>query len=87
MDEYNNPQKEYISLADLLPNEEGLISRINCGRGLTRRLNSMGIRPEQKIRKISGLRGPVVFGIKNMYSFAVGHGIAEKIIIEYNRKK
>ena len=87
MNEYYNPEKKYISLANLPINEEGLISRIDCGRGLTRRLNSMGVRPEQKIRKISGLRGPVVFGVKNMYSIAVGHGIAEKIIIEYNRKK
>jgi len=86
MNDYNNPQKEYMSLADLPPNEKGLISRIDCGRGLAGRLNSMGICLEQKIRKICGLRGPVVFEINNTYSIAVGHGIAKKIIIEYNRK-
>jgi len=87
MDDYNNPEKGYISLANLPPNEKGLISRIDCGRGLVGRLSSMGIRPEQKIRKICGLRGPVVFEINNTYSIAVGHGVARKIIIEYNRKK
>lgn len=87
MNDYNNPQKEYISLADLPTNERGLISRIDGGRGITGRLNSRGIRPEQKIRKICGLRGPVVFEINNTFSIAVGHGVARKIIIEYNRKK
>ena len=87
MEGYNNPQKEYISLANLPPNEKGLISSIDCGRGLAGRLNSMGIRPEQKIRKICGLRGPVVFEINNTFSIAVGQGVAKKIIIEYNRKK
>jgi len=39
MNEYNNPKKEYISLADLPNNEEGLISMINGGWGIRNRLN------------------------------------------------
>ncbi len=63
-------------------------SRIDGGRGVTGRLNSMGVQAGQTIEKICGsfLRGPVVFKIRNTYSIAVGHGIAKKIIIEYNRK-
>ncbi len=90
MNEYYNPKKkEYINLADLPPNENGLISRINGGRGITGRLNSMGVLPGQTIEKICGsfLGGPVVLKINNTYSIAVGHGVARKIIIEYNRKK
>ena len=88
MNEYYNPKKEYINLADLPPNENGLISRINGGRGITGRLNSMGVQAGQTIEKICGsfLGGPVVFKIKNTYSIAVGHGIARKIILEYNKK-
>jgi len=89
MDEYNNPKKAYISLADLPLNEKGLINRIDGGRGVTGRLNSMGVQTGQNIEKICGsfLGGPVVFKIKNIYSIAVGNGVARKIIIEYNRKK
>ncbi len=49
----------------------------------------MGVLPGQTIEKICGsfLGGPVVLKINNTYSIAVGHGVARKIIIEYNRKK
>ena len=89
MDEYNNPQKEYISLADLPNNEKGLISRIDGGRGITGRLNSMGVIAGQTIEKICGgfLMGPVIFKINNTFSITAGYGVAKKIIIEYNRKK
>ena len=89
MNEYDHPKKEYISLADLPTNEKGLISRIDGGRGITGRLNSMGVIPGQTIEKICGsfLGGPVILEINNTYSIAVGYGVARKIIIEYNRKK
>ena len=89
MDDYNKPEKDYVSLANLPTNEKGLISRIDGGWGVTGRLNSMGVQTGQPIEKICGsfFGGPVVFKIKNTYSIAVGHGVARKIIIEYNRKK
>jgi len=85
MNEYNNPKKEYISLADLPNIEEGLISMINGGWGIRNRLNSMGINIGDKVERVyhAPFRGPVKARINNQMNVAFGRGMAMKIIVEY----
>ena len=85
MNEYNNPKKEYISLADLPNNEEGLISRINGGWGIRNRLNGMGINIGDKVERVyhAPFSGPVKARINNQMNVAFGRGMAMKIIVEY----
>jgi len=80
----NQNNKTYISLAELPNNEEGLVSRINRGREVIARLISISIVPSQSIKKVCG-RGPIMVKVNNEYSFALGKGIINKIVIEYNR--
>ncbi len=72
-----------ISLAQIKPNESVKILEIFGGSNLESKLLSMGVYKGKSVTKLShiGLRGPVV--IKSGRSIlALGHGVAEKIIIE-----
>jgi Fe2+ transport system protein FeoA len=72
-----------ISLLQIKPNEKVKILEILGGSNLESKLLSMGVYKDKPIIKLShiGLRGPVV--IKAGRSIlALGHGVAEKIIVE-----
>ena len=71
------------SLRDLKPGEGGRVAQIDGGYGLVDRLASLGIRPGQRIRKLSTsfMRGPVTVEV-NRTRVAVGFGIAARIILE-----
>ena len=71
-----------ISLVNLKAGNKGKVCDILGGGRLEGKLMSMGIYRDKEISKLShiGLRGPVV--IKSGRTIlALGHGIAEKIIV------
>ena len=72
-----------ISLVQIKANEKVRILEILGGSNLESKLLSMGVYKSKPVTKLShiGLRGPVV--IKAGRSIlALGHSVAEKIIIE-----
>jgi len=75
-----------VDLTQMQPGKTGTIKEIQGGPGLTRKLQSMGIRPGKNITKVSSHfgRGPQTIEIDNM-QIAVGFGIAKKIFVEIAR--
>jgi len=72
-----------ISLVAFKTKHKGKVAEILGGVNLHNRLMNMGIYKGREVTKLShiGLRGPVV--IKSGRSIlALGHGMAEKIMIE-----
>jgi ferrous iron transport protein A len=63
--------------------QTGTVIQILGGRGLTRRLEAMGIRPGKKVTKISSMlfHGPVTLRT-NQTQVAIGFGMASKILVE-----
>ena len=72
-----------IPLTKAKANQKGKVAEINAGRGLENRLMSMGIYVGREITKLSqfALRGPVAVKVGSAV-FALGYGMASKIIIE-----
>lgn len=72
-----------ISLDKMAADQKGKVVEIHGGSGLADRLMSLGIYPGKEITKLSSfaLRGPVTIKI-NQRVFALGHGMANKIIVE-----
>lgn len=72
-----------ISLLQIKENEKVKISEIAAGSNLESKLMSMGVYKGKEVVKIShiGLRGPVVIKAGRSI-FALGHGVAAKIIVE-----
>lgn len=75
-----------MNLTKMQPGETGFIKEIEGGEGFINRIQSMGIRPGKKIKKVSShfLRGPQTIEMDNM-KVAIGFGMAEKIIVEVSR--
>jgi Fe2+ transport system protein FeoA len=72
-----------ISLVQIKAEEKVRILEVLGGTNLESKLLSMGVYKGKQVTKLShiGLRGPVV--IKSGRSIlALGHGVAEKIIVE-----
>ena len=63
--------------------ESGVVVEIRGGVGLIERLQSMGIRVDKKITKISShfWGGPQTIEIDN-FKVAIGHGMAKKIRVD-----
>jgi len=63
--------------------EEGVVVEIQGGYGLLRRLETLGIRPDIRIAKVSAqfARGPVTVQVNNT-QVALGFGMASKIIVQ-----
>ena len=62
--------------------KEGRVSRIKAGRGLTRRLIEMGFIEGTLVRVLRiDFRGPVIVNV-NGSKYALGRGMAMKIMIE-----
>ena len=70
-------------LSDLKPGQSGVVVQIQGGHGLVNRLNALGIRPGQRITKVSSMlmRGPVAAQLGRT-QVAIGFGMANKIIVE-----
>ena len=78
-------QRKQVALSHMGTGQTGTIIGILGGRGLTRRLEAMGIRPGKKVTKISTMmfRGPVTIKTDNT-QLAIGFGMANKVIVEVN---
>jgi Fe2+ transport system protein FeoA len=75
--------KKTVSLAQLKAGSRAKVLDISGGGNLKAKLMNMGIYKDKEFSKLShiGLRGPVVIKIGRTI-LALGHGIAEKIIVE-----
>ena len=75
-----------IDLTQMQPGEAGIVKEIQGGQGLVRKLESMGIRPQKQITKVSShfWRGPQTVEVDNI-QIAVGFGMARKILVEVER--
>jgi len=78
--------KKYNSLIQFPSNQVGVVYEINAGRSLEKRLISMGLYRGVEIKKLNQSFGPVLISI-NQTKLALGRGIANKIIIEYQNEK
>lgn len=70
-----------MKLTDLQPGERGIVTRVNCGHGVKRKLLSRGIKIGSRVRMVSGSRGPIVLECGGSQT-AIGRGMARKIEIE-----
>jgi len=75
-----------IDLTQMQPGEIGIVKEIQGGHGIVRKLQSMGLRPEKKITKVSShfWRGPQTVEVGNI-QIAVGFGMAKLILVEVKR--
>jgi ferrous iron transport protein A len=76
-------QKIQLTLGQMEAGQTGTVIQILGGRGLTRRLEALGIRAGKKITKISSMlfRGPVTLRVDQTQA-AIGFGMANKILVE-----
>ena len=72
-----------VSLTDMKPGQKGVLVEILGGRGMIRRLDSLGLRLCKQVRKVSSMlmRGPVVMEVDG-FQVAIGYGMASRIIVE-----
>jgi Fe2+ transport system protein FeoA len=77
-----------ISLSFLKEGESGVIYDFKGGEKFRKKLDSLGIRKNKKIKKISDmvLKGPITIQIENSSRVAIGRGMAEKIIVRIDNK-
>ncbi|MFC2033905.1 ferrous iron transport protein A [Chloroflexota bacterium] len=75
--------KKQTTLIQMESGQSGKVLQIEGGHGLTDRLSSMGVRPGQKLTKVSSMfmRGPVTVQL-NGSRVAIGFGMAKKIMVE-----
>ncbi|NIM97143.1 MAG: ferrous iron transport protein A [candidate division Zixibacteria bacterium] len=75
-----------VDLTQLEEGESGTVVGIDGGFGLTRRLESMGIRVGKKVTKVSSqlMRGPVTVRLGNS-RVAIGFGMARKILVQMEK--
>lgn len=73
-----------MPLSHVLSGQKGIITGIDSGRGIYRRLASMGVFEGREINIISNnLRTPVLIEASGR-KMAIGRGMAEKIHLEIN---
>ena len=72
-----------VSLVKMKAGQKGKVLSVRGGTALQNRLMSMGIFPGKEILKLSSfaLRGPVTIKVGKR-SFALGHGMSSKILVE-----
>ena len=72
------------SLAELKPGQHAALTKINCGKGVTCRLTSLGFTPGVDIEMIQNYRhGPLVVMVRGT-RVALGRQEAQKITIRRN---
>jgi len=75
-----------LRITDMRVGEEGTVLEVQGGRGLIRKLELLGIRKGNRIKKLSSqfMRGPIVLEVTGS-QIAVGFGMANKVIVEVKR--
>ena len=76
------PDRKQTTLSRMEAGQSGIVVQIQGGHGLIKRLSALGIRPGQRITKVSSMfmRGPVTIQLGNT-QVAIGFGMANKIIV------
>jgi ferrous iron transport protein A len=79
-------ERPLLTLDQLKAGQTGIVVQISGGHGLIRRLQALGIRSGKRITKVSSMfmRGPVTVQIDSA-QFALGFGMAKRILVELNR--
>ncbi len=74
---------KHIPLTQLGEKQTALVKQILGGHAVENKLEALGIRPGVSIVKISShfWRGPITVMV-GLAKVAIGHGMAEKIIVE-----
>lgn len=77
-----------VDLTQLKEGESGIVVGIDGGFGLTRRLESLGLRVGKRVTKVSSqlMRGPVTVRIGNS-QIAIGFGMAKKITVRVEKER
>jgi len=77
------PEGKQIALSRMEAGQSGIVVQIQGGRGLINRLSALGIRPGQRLTKVSSMfmRGPVTIQVGTA-QVAIGFGMANRIIVE-----
>ncbi len=77
------PDEKQIPLSRMQVGQSGRVLQIQGGHGLINRLSALGIRPGQRVSKVSSMfmRGPVTIQVGNA-QVAIGFGMANRIIVE-----
>ena len=72
-----------MPLSQMRAGQDGIVVQIEGGRGLINRLSALGIRPGQRVAKVSSMfmRGPITVQVGNA-QLAIGFGMAKRIIVE-----
>ncbi|MFO7870805.1 MAG: FeoA family protein [Kiritimatiellia bacterium] len=80
--------KYNVPLSSMLKDESGTITGLEGGRRFGFRLEAMGVRAGTELTVVnkSCFRGPVTVKMGNA-QIALGHGMAEKIIMEVDREQ
>jgi ferrous iron transport protein A len=75
-----------VDITQLDTGESGLVAERRGGRGLSGRLESLGVRVGKKVTKVSSqlMRGPVTIRIDG-FQVAVGFGMAKKILVKIDK--
>lgn len=75
-----------IDLTQLQPGESGIVQEVQGGVGVVSRIQSIGLRPGKKIKKVSShfMRGPQTVKIGHL-QIAIGFGMAKKILVRAER--
>jgi ferrous iron transport protein A len=78
-----NASSKRISLARMRAGQKGKIIRISGGHGIAGKLEALGIRQGQEIKKISDqwMRGPVLLQ-HGSSQLALGFGMASKVLVK-----
>ncbi len=76
-------QTQKVTLASMRNGQRGIIYAIHGGRGMSTRLEALGVRIGAEIIKKSSLMrgGPVIIAVGNT-EIAIGYGMASRIIVE-----
>ena len=76
------PDRKQTTLSRMEAGQSGIVVQIQGGHGLINRLSALGIRPGQRITKVSSMfmRGPLTIQLGNT-QVAIGFGMANKIIV------
>lgn len=74
-----------VNLVDMKPGQSGIISAIEGGQGLEKKLSEIGLYRGRKVKKISSVfrRGPVTVHVDN-FQVAIGYGKAVRVMVEVN---
>ena len=77
------PDGKQTTLSRMQASQSGIVVQVQGGYGLINRLSALGIRPGQKVTKVSSMfmRGPVTIQVGNA-QVAIGFGMANKVIVE-----